>query len=300
MTGAPFTITVVGPAGTEGLTAVAYEVDQPIDPDEALHNTMAASGALGSTPKTAPFGTSTSIGNNHAFSNVLLVANTTQSAITHTGMSALDGVHTFNSGFQDLSNDHVVGESLWRNANPMVFPDGAQWTLTAPADSASVVVIFYTREVAPNGWMELRLIDLDGVLPTQLVSRVVNEPFVVGGDYFHTPYGYPGPNYLCEMWLGYAGLAGPCEGFLIEAIPPPAMPEAVFDPDEAPIGLTWVEFTDAAGGFHVWSNIALPDPPEYDGGYKAHRIIEFGPIRRGLSNIDGQYEGIVWFWTMNG
>ena len=77
-------------------------------------------------------------------------------------------------------------------------------------------------------------------------------------------------------------------------------PEPFFDPDEAPIGLTWIEFTDHDGHRHVWSNIALPDPVSYFGGFKEHRVIEFGVIRRGLSNIDGQYEGIVWGWTLSG
>ena len=41
-------------------------------------------------------------------------------------------------------------------------------------------------------------------------------------------------------------------------------------------------------------------PPIYFGGYKEHRVIEFQSIRRGLSNIDGAYEGIVWGWTLSG
>ena len=80
----------------------------------------------------------------------------------------------------------------------------------------------------------------------------------------------------------------------------PEEPEIVFDPDEAPIGLTWIEFIDSDGALHVWSNLALPDPATYFGGFKEHRVIEFGVIRRGLSNIDGQYEGIVWGWTLSG
>ena len=106
--------------------------------------------------------------------------------------------------------------------------------------------------------------------------------------------------------LGFYGMFGQNTNLVIESGiddgPPiePEEPEAVFDPNEAPIGLTWIEFTDHDGHRHVWSSIALPDPVSYFGGFKEHRVIEFGVIRRGLSNIDGQYEGIVWGWTLSG
>ena len=152
--------------------------------------------------------------------------------------------------------------------------------------------------------------------PATVLTPGVAEPFVVWSlqnvrmgmqDGFDRTWGEPGstdgtpdgggaPNYLNSFHLGYACFD--TEQVVFEGIPPPRPAEMVFD--EAAIGLTWIEFTDASGGHHVWSNIALPDPPSYYGGYKAHRIIEFGPIRRGLSNIDGQYKGIVWFWKMNG
>ena len=81
---------------------------------------------------------------------------------------------------------------------------------------------------------------------------------------------------------------------------PPDIAETLFDPDEAAIvGLTWVEFTDSNATRHVWAGIALPDPLTYYGGYKAPKVIDWDPIRRGLSNIDGAYEGIVWGWLMS-
>ena len=81
---------------------------------------------------------------------------------------------------------------------------------------------------------------------------------------------------------------------------PPDIAETLFDPDEAAIvGLTWAEFTDSNATRHVWAGIALPDPLTYYGGYKAPKVIDWDPIRRGLSNIDGAYEGIVWGWLMS-
>lgn len=87
---------------------------------------------------------------------------------------------------------------------------------------------------------------------------------------------------------------------IVEVLREPSLPEMVFNPDEAPVGLTWVEFTDSENQRHVWSNIALPDPETYYGGFKEHRVIEFGSIRRGLSDINGVHESVAWTWIVIG
>lgn len=73
-------------------------------------------------------------------------------------------------------------------------------------------------------------------------------------------------------------------------------PEITFTNDGG-IGLTWVELTDKAGVLHVSSKVALPDPATYYGGYKEDRVLRWGTISRGLSDRDGQIEGVTFQWT---
>jgi hypothetical protein len=49
----------------------------------------------------------------------------------------------------------------------------------------------------------------------------------------------------------------------------------------------------------VWAQHALPDPEPYYHGWKEPRVLEWGPIRRALSDINGQYEGSVWTWLVD-
>lgn len=91
------------------------------------------------------------------------------------------------------------------------------------------------------------------------------------------------------------------ENLFLEVVGPNApAQESVFDPDAiSQIGLTWVEFTDSADALKVWANVALPDPATYFGGYKEPRVVEWGSIRRGLSDVNGTYEGTAWSWILN-
>jgi hypothetical protein len=75
-------------------------------------------------------------------------------------------------------------------------------------------------------------------------------------------------------------------------------PEIRFTRDPA-IGLTWVEFTDAAGTTHVWSDVALPDPISYYFGFKDNRVTRWGTVRRSLSDDAGQYVGSELAWTVS-
>ena len=185
----------------------------------------------------------------------------------------------------------------WENKRVRITIEWRCGTITYDPPSATYVDADDIGSIASDGFIRLSLTDLDTNVTT-VAFNIQRIPLFIDG---WQDSGEPDINYSCGIALGYASQMGPCERTVVEAFGEYVQPpEAYFDPDEAPIGLTWIEFTDASGGFHVWSNIALPDPPSYYGGYKAHRIIEFGPIRRGLSNIDGQYKGIVWFWTMNG
>lgn len=103
-----------------------------------------------------------------------------------------------------------------------------------------------------------------------------------------------------KYYYGYSIAIGGLGSSVGLAPCPPSGEETLFDPDEAAIvGLTWVEFTDSNNVKHVWAGIALPDPLTYYGGYKAPSVIEWDAIRRGLSNIDGAYEGIAWGWLMS-
>lgn len=110
-------------------------------------------------------------------------------------------------------------------------------------------------------------------------------------------------NHAAGFRLGYAGLFGDVAHIVIndtvEDVVEPEPPEVSFNNEEiASVGLTWVEFTDSSGVMHPWANIALPDPATYYGGYKDHRVLNWNPIRRGLSDIIGTYEGIAWSWVM--
>lgn len=60
---------------------------------------------------------------------------------------------------------------------------------------------------------------------------------------------------------------------------------------ELQIGLTWIILTARSGAQYVWSNRPLPDPANYYLGWKEPRVLQWGAIRRALSNfLTGQYE----------
>jgi hypothetical protein len=63
--------------------------------------------------------------------------------------------------------------------------------------------------------------------------------------------------------------------------------------------VTWVEFVDSTGGLHVWSGVALADPPAYFGGYKEPRVVETGQLTRALSDIGGTYQGADFSVTLS-
>lgn len=54
--------------------------------------------------------------------------------------------------------------------------------------------------------------------------------------------------------------------------------------------LIWAEITDHANGVHPVSTMALTDPATYYGGYKEPRVIDWGTIRRSLSDEQGVME----------
>lgn len=60
---------------------------------------------------------------------------------------------------------------------------------------------------------------------------------------------------------------------------------------ELQIGLTWMIVTTRSGTQYVWSDRPLPDPSTYYLGWKAPRVMQWGAIRRALSDfLTGQYE----------
>jgi hypothetical protein len=79
--------------------------------------------------------------------------------------------------------------------------------------------------------------------------------------------------------------------------------EIDFDPDSdltgETVGLTWVEFTDLLGALHVSSKVPLPDPATFYGGWKEGDVIEWGVIRRALSDWKGTYEGTSFTWRLS-
>jgi len=62
------------------------------------------------------------------------------------------------------------------------------------------------------------------------------------------------------------------------------------------IGITWVELTDKQGDLHVWSNVDLPDPADYYGGFKESRVTQWGRLSRALSDREGQFETADFSW----
>ena len=185
----------------------------------------------------------------------------------------------------------------WENKRVRVTIEWRCGTVTYDPPEATYATADDIGSIAYDGFIRLSLTDLDTNVTTVAYNIQAIPLFIEAWQ----ANGEPDINYSCGMALGYASQMGPCERTQVEAFGiTPEEPEAIFDPDEAPVGLTWVEFTDSDGTVHVWSNIALPDPISYYYGYKSHRVVEFGPIRRGLSNIDGAYEGIVWSWTVFG
>lgn len=55
-------------------------------------------------------------------------------------------------------------------------------------------------------------------------------------------------------------------------------------------GLTYMRLTTRSGQVYSWSDRPLPDPADYEGGWKAPRVLTWGRLRRALSGVDGQYE----------
>lgn len=65
--------------------------------------------------------------------------------------------------------------------------------------------------------------------------------------------------------------------------------------------LTWIEQTQTVGGSpdsltRVVSDIALNDLADYYHGKKEPRVLEFGPITRRLSDVQGQWQGASMTW----
>ena len=77
-------------------------------------------------------------------------------------------------------------------------------------------------------------------------------------------------------------------------------PEMTFPRDlSGDILVAWIEFTDAQGTTHVWSDVALPDPVGYYFGNKVARVTRWGTIRRSLSDDLGEYVGSEFSFTVS-
>jgi hypothetical protein len=77
-------------------------------------------------------------------------------------------------------------------------------------------------------------------------------------------------------------------------------PEMTFPRDlSGDILVAWIEFTDAQGTTHVWSDVALPDPATYYFGNKDARVTRWGTIRRSLSDDLGEYVGSEFSFTVS-
>lgn len=66
--------------------------------------------------------------------------------------------------------------------------------------------------------------------------------------------------------------------------------EPIVDPATSFGPLLWVEFAAPDSTTHVWAEVDLPDPSTYYHGWKAAKLIGLGPIKRALSDEDGDYE----------
>lgn len=81
-----------------------------------------------------------------------------------------------------------------------------------------------------------------------------------------------------------------------------SLAEVTFDPGDPvagdSIGLSWAEFQDAAGTTHAWSHLSLADPSTYYSGFKEGRLTTWQTIKRALSDVQGQFEGVTFGWTL--
>ena len=141
------------------------------------------------------------------------------------------------------------------------------------------------------------LVNLDGIIRLYINDVLEYEstvsPFVPS---------YPNVNAYQQyevgsVAIGFSGFAGEYEYLDFGYELPVGLPEVGLNIDPgATIGLTWVEFTDALGAVHVWSQHALPDPASYYEGWKEPRVLEWNEITRSLSDHQGQYVGSQAGW----
>jgi hypothetical protein len=65
---------------------------------------------------------------------------------------------------------------------------------------------------------------------------------------------------------------------------------AAFENATITTGLTYMRLRTRSGVDYYWSDRPLPDPHDYEGGWKGPRVLEWGKLKRALSGFDGQYE----------
>jgi hypothetical protein len=218
-----------------------------------------------------------------------------------------DTDHQTSSPLTALPADAVV--SVTPNATAW---GDSSWVEMTPGEAVPLGVHAFTTRSQPNAAAVDWEVDLgigpagaEQVVTTKRMGSVYASGAFVGWCQFGGPYLVPADTRIAlrlrkgdtntTSWLDwglsvYYGLAGP---------PPPPTeyePDPDVDVSGETIGLTWVEHRTKDDVLHVSSKVPLPDPFDYYGGWKEPDIIEWGTIRRALSDWRRRYEGTSFRW----
>lgn len=272
-TGSPFTITAsyVG-AGLNYATSCAIEVSG-VGTGLLIDQLAHATGGVGSGFTVATGSTPALTGPEN-----FLAALTASRGVGATTVETVSPAWT--QEFEDLTTSTCPGEGDTRVVTGTAgTTTSASWTI-ATQNSWAATVVAFRAPAAPA--IDLVLYPGEST-PTDIVLRAPGALVTAAASARVTQS-------LLEL-LSLPAPAARITQTVVEVLgtSAPWVPEP-FENATVATGLTYLRLTTRSGTVYAWSDRPLPDPAEYENGWKAPRVVQWGRLRRALSGVDGQYE----------